>query len=118
MAPNSSKCGSPIDFTDKAPPPCSVTDDISIGDRLVSVSLFLPIYAVMYLIASFFFPKLVRIYFIIILPTVSIMIGLTLGIVAQKKFKPLKYPTWPKACIILNAVWMVFLIIVSLFHFL
>jgi len=119
MLSNNSKCNSPIEPADPAQsPPCSVTDDSStIGDRLVSVSLILPFYAALYLIGSFFSFKNDHGY-IIIISSVCTVAGLALGIIAKNKFIPPKHPTLPKVCIIVNAVCMVFVIIVSFFHFL
>jgi len=118
MAPNHSNSDSQIESADTAHlQPCSVTDDITTGDRLVSVSLILPINATIYLLAYLFSltkdPVLG-----IILPAVAIMLGLALSIIVKYKFKPIKYPTWPKVCIIANAVCMVFVIIMVFFHFL
>jgi len=113
-----SKCDLPIEYADPAPPqPCCVTDDCNnTGDNLVTVSLLLGINSTLYFIGDLFFCR--GLGFSIIRSAIFIMLGLALGIIAQKKFKPLKYPTWPKACIIANAVCMVFVIIVSFFHFL
>jgi len=119
MLSNNSKCDSSIESADLGPPqPCSVTDDcISIGDRLVVVSLLLPIYAVMYLTADWS-SLITGFYSGIIIPAICTTLGLALGVIAQKKFKPLKYPTWHKVSIIVNAVCMFLVIIVSFFHLL
>jgi hypothetical protein len=116
MLSNNSKCDSPIEPADPAsPPPFSVTDDCNnTGDNLVTVSLLLGINSTLFFIGDLFFRR--GLAFSIIRSAVFILMGLALGIIAQKKFKPLKYPTWPKACIIANAVCMVFVIIVSFFH--
>ena len=116
MVPNHSKCDSPIESADIGPPqPCSVTDDCdNTGDNLVTVSLLLGINSTLFFIGDLFFCR--DLAFSIIRSAAFILLGLALGIIAQKKFKPLKYPTWPKVCIIVNAVCMVLVIILSFFY--
>jgi hypothetical protein len=96
-----------------------VIDDFDdTGNVLTTASFVMGTTATLYLILDFFI-RPADFGFSIIRSAIFIMLGLAMGIIAQKKFKlSLKYPTFPKVGIIANAVSMVFVIIVSFFHFL
>jgi hypothetical protein len=93
-----------------------VKDDFDdTGNVLTMASFVMGTTATLYLIGDFFI-RPADLGFSIIRSAIFIMLGLAMGIIAQKKFKSLRYQTWTKASIIVNVVGVVFVIIVGFFH--